>query len=87
MGNFNTQKGGFFMYFNKNLQFLRKKQKISQSKLGEILNMTRDSINSMENGRMKPSFDTLINIKNYFNISLDDLIFKDLEIIEEPNKQ
>lgn len=68
------------MFFNKNLQFLRKNKKISQAKLGEILEMTRDSINSLENGRMKPSYETLIKIRNYFNVNLDDLIFKDLSI-------
>lgn len=66
------------MYFNKNLQFLRKQQNISQTKLGQILNLTRDSICSLELGRMKPSFELLIKIRNYFKVNLDDLIFKDL---------
>lgn len=67
------------MFFSKNLKFLRKKEKLSQKELGENLNLTRDSIASLENGRMKPSYELLINLRNYFKVNLDDLIFKDLE--------
>ena len=67
------------MFFNKNLQFLRKQQKISQTKLAEVLNLTRDTIASLELGRLKPSFDTLINIKLYFDVSLEDLVFVNME--------
>ena len=68
------------MYFlGKNLKFLRKSKDISQTKLAKDLEMTRDSIASLEIDRSLPSFETLIKIRNYFNVNLDDLIFVDLE--------
>ena len=66
------------MYFNKNLKFLRKNKKLSQSELAKELNITRDTIASLENERIKPSFDLLIKIKYFFQINLEDLIFKNL---------
>ena len=67
------------MFFGKNLKYLRKNKKLSQENLGKNLNLTRDSIASLELERAMPSFETLINIRNYFNVNLDDLIFEDLE--------
>lgn len=67
------------MFFKENLKKIRKKEGLSQESLGKILNLTRDTIASLENGRMKPSFETLINIRNYFKISLDDLIFNEID--------
>lgn len=68
------------MYFlGKNLKFLRKSKDLSQQRLAEELEITRDMINSLENKDANPSFTTLIKIRNYFNVNLDDLIFMDLE--------
>ena len=68
------------MYFlGKNIKYLRKTKEISQTKLAEELEMTRDAVASLEIDRAQPSFETLIKIRNYFNVNLDDLIFVDLE--------
>lgn len=66
------------MYFNKNLKHLRIKKKLSQTELANQLNVTRDTIASLENQRMNPSFELLLKIKYFFNINLENLIFKDL---------
>lgn len=66
-------------FFSKNLQYLRKKKKLNQKEFGVAINLKRDAIASLENERVKPSYDTLIAIRNFLNINLDDLIFLDLE--------
>lgn len=66
-------------YFVKNLKYLRKINNISQQKLADAIEMSRDGINSIENRGVSPTIDTLIKIRNYFNVNLDDLIFVDLE--------
>ena len=68
------------MYFiAKNLKFLRKNKGITQKDFSNILNMSLDTIKSIETERITPSLETLIKIRNYFNVNLDDLIFVDLE--------
>lgn len=67
------------MFFGKNLKYLRKIRKISQQQMADDLKVNRQTIAQYEIGKIKPTFDTLINIRNYFNVNLDDLIFKDLE--------
>lgn len=66
------------MFFNQNLKFLRKTNNLNQSELATKLNVTRDTIASLENKRMNPSFELLIKIRDYFNVNLDDLVFKNL---------
>lgn len=85
MCNVNTQKGEK-MFFSKNLKFLRQKENLNQKDFGNKINLTRDTIASLENNRMKPSFDVLIKLRNYFQINLDDLIFKNLKEEEEIKK-
>ena len=67
------------MFFYKNLVYLCNKYKISQNKLGNDLNVPISTIKSIFQGKSKnPSLDLIIKIKEYFKISLDDLILKDL---------
>ncbi|MCR5462029.1 MAG: helix-turn-helix domain-containing protein [bacterium] len=68
------------MYFlSKNIKYLRKIKEITQKDFSVILNMSLDTIKSIETERITPSLETLIKIRNYFNVNLDDLIFIDLE--------
>ena len=66
-------------YLAKNVKFLRKEKQITQKEFSIILNMSLDTIKSIETERITPSLETLIKIRNYFNVNLDDLIFLDLE--------
>ena len=70
------------MFFKENFKILRKNNNLSQEEMGKRLNLTRDSIASLENGRMKPSIEILIKIKENFIVNIDDLIFKDYTKID-----
>lgn len=68
------------MYFLvKNIKFLRKTKKLTQKDLSEILGISLQAVKMIETEQFNPSFETLIKIRNYFNVNLDDLIFVDLE--------
>ncbi len=68
------------MYFLvKNIKYLRKTKKITQKDLSEILGISLQAVKMIETEQFNPSFETLIKIRNYFNVNLDDLIFVDLE--------
>lgn len=58
----------------KNLKYLREKYNISQKALGEIIQVSQQSINKYENHNVEPDIKTLIEIANYFNTSVDYLI-------------
>ena len=70
------------MYFANNLKFLRKRRKKSQMDVATELKLTRTTLSGYERN-VQPPFKTLINISDYFNISLDALIKYDLSLLSE----
>ena len=64
---------------SQNLKYLRKKNNISQQALADKIGMSRSSIGDYERGRTEPDIDTLIKIVDYFDVSVDDLLRKDLK--------
>lgn len=62
------------MKFNERLIKLRKAKGMSQEDLGYELNVTRQTISKWELGESTPEMEKLIQISNYFGISVDELI-------------
>ena len=60
--------------FNLRLKDLRKKQKITQKQLSTDIGLSERNYQSLEYGNIKPSYDTLLKLADYFNISLDYLV-------------
>ncbi len=67
---------------NMRLKLLRKEREISQLKLALDLNMSQNTISRYETGEREPGINELINIANYFNVSIDYL----LEQTENPKR-
>lgn len=65
------------MLFSKNMKYLTK-EKIKQSELARILNISRQSVSDLINSK-DPKASTLIKISEIYNVSIDDLLKKDLE--------
>ena len=59
---------------NFRLKELRKKRKISQLKLALDLNMNQNSISRYENMEREADYKTLIQLADYFGVSLDYLL-------------
>ena len=57
-----------------NLQTIRKKLGLKQTKVAMDLNITQEAIFSYETGRVFPSSDMLIKLANYYNTSIDYLL-------------
>ena len=64
---------------NKNIKYIRKKNRTSQQELADAVGVGRTSLGDYERGRTEPDIKTLIRLSDYFNISIDDLIRKDLQ--------
>ena len=62
--------------FNKRLKDLRKENNVSQLELAKFLNMTKMAISHWESGHSEPSISQLIELSNYFDVTVDYLIGK-----------
>lgn len=56
------------------LKELRKEKGITQKEIADKLNITDRTYGHYETGKREPTIDTLINIADYYNISLDILV-------------
>lgn len=61
------------MTFGKNLERLRKSNKMSQAKLGELLGLTQQMVSSYEKDSSSPNLEILCKLADYFNVSIDTL--------------
>ena len=61
-----------------NLKDLRKLKKVSQNDLADALYVSRQTINSIENGKFDPSLTLAMKLTRYFGVSLEEIfIYKD----------
>ena len=54
------------------LKQLRLERELSQEKLAEYVNMSREHISCIERGKNLPTVETLYNLAKYFEISIKD---------------
>ena len=59
---------------NKNIKFYRLQESMTQEKLAERLGLDRTTIVKYESGEHEPSIQTLIELANIFDITLDELV-------------
>lgn len=62
------------MTFGENLVNLRKRNGVSQEQLAEVLGITRQTISKWELNQSTPDLQYIVQIGEYFNVSLDYLI-------------
>lgn len=66
------------MSLGQNLQFLRKRDNITQEQLAEVLEVSRQSVSKWESDTTYPEMDKLLQLSNLFHCTLDDLVQKDI---------
>lgn len=64
-----------------NLEKIRKEKGINQEELAKALEVSRQTIGSLENGRYNPSIILAFKIAKYFNMSIEEIF-----IYEEESK-
>lgn len=57
-----------------NISALRKKRGLSQAQLAEKLDIGTSTLGMYETNKREPSYETLSNIANFFNTSVDELL-------------
>ena len=69
-----------------NLKYLRKKKKLSQNEMADVLEIARTTLGDYERGKTEPNLEMLSKMANFFEVKIDDLILtnlshRELEII------
>lgn len=65
-------------YFGENFKRLRKDKGLNQEQMAEALNIAdRSTVSRWETGSVEPDLDTLIQISDYLDVSLDELLKKE----------
>ena len=65
-------------FFPSNLEYLRKSKNLTQSNLAEKIKVDQTTIGRWEDGNREPTIGNVANIAEFFNVSLPDLLDKDL---------
>ena len=69
---------------NNRVEELRKQQKMSQEELADVLEVSRQTIGSLENGRYNPSITLAFKIARYFDKTIEEVF---LYTAEEKNEE
>ncbi|PWT71254.1 MAG: hypothetical protein C5B59_18610 [Bacteroidetes bacterium] len=72
----------FMSFLPKNLRYLRKRRSERQADVAKQVKKRQNTIGNWENGISEPSIRELYLLSGYFDVSLDDLVFADLEKLE-----
>lgn len=64
------------------LEEIRKQHNMTQEELADLLAVSRQTINALENGRYNPSIELAFKLARYFKISIEELF-----LYEEQNEQ
>lgn len=59
----------------KNIKKFREDNNITQDKLAEEMNVTRQAISNWENAKTQPDIDTIFKLSQIFNVSVEEIIY------------
>ncbi len=77
------------MQFNENLKNLRLHSALMQKEIAQILNVSVRTFQGWESGRTEPNIEKLIQIAKLFDVSIDDLVEKNItfpEVVAEESQ-
>jgi len=75
------------MDFSQKITLLRKKNGLSQEKLAEKLEVSRQSVFKWESGENTPDIEKIIKLSKLFNVTIDSLLIDEKDIEEANNVQ
>jgi transcriptional regulator with XRE-family HTH domain len=72
-------------YIATNLRNLRARRKATQDDVAFVLKISRSTYNNYESGLSEPKIETIIMLADYYLISIDTLVRKDLRMVSDFN--
>lgn len=73
--------------FGNNIRVIREENGLSQTELGKILHVTKQTVSNWENEKSYPDLQTLVSISDQYGISLDDMLKEDLDLIRKIDQE
>lgn len=71
-------------FFSTNIRLLRNRREVTQDMVARSLEVTRSTVNSLENGSIKnPTVVMLVKLSDYYKVSIDALIKIDLSTMNK----
>ena len=67
---------------NNRLEEIRKQRGIKQEELADALEVSRQTIGSLENGRYNPSIILAFKIAKFFNMSIEEIFIYEEDILK-----
>jgi DNA-binding XRE family transcriptional regulator len=67
-------------FFAKNIKKIRIAKRMNQSEFAALFGLKRTALGSYEEGRAEPKLDVIIQIADYFNLSLDILVRQEITV-------
>ena len=61
-----------------NIKKLRKIKKLSQQELADLCEVTRQTVNAIENDKYDPTLQLAFSLSKYFDTTVDDLFISEL---------
>lgn len=68
-----------FISMKNRLEEIRKQRQITQEELATVLEVSRQTISSLEKGRYNPSIILAFKIARYFNMSIEEIFIYEEE--------
>lgn len=66
--------------FGKNIRKIRNVRNMSQQAFADLFDLKRGTLGAYEEGRSEPKIETILKIANYFSITIDDMLTKELTV-------
>lgn len=76
---FGEDEARLYKQFSKNIGYLQKTSEIKQSSIASALKVSQSMISQYTTGKSRPNLKTMCKLANYFNVSLQSLLFSDFE--------
>lgn len=68
-----------YVIIGSRIREIRKSKRMTQEKLGETSGVEPSNISHIERAATKPSLQTLVNIANALGVTLDEIVYNNLE--------
>lgn len=69
------------MHLRENIKVLRARKDMTQEDLAFATGIKLKSIGAYEEGRATPKIDTIERLSDYFGVTIDDMVKKELKIL------
>lgn len=66
------------MFLAQNLKYLREQRGLNQKDFSANMELSRSTVGNWETGERKPDIEMIIRLAEYFEVTLDDLVLKNL---------